>query len=146
MKKLLTTILFCLMLSLAPIQSALSADGVSVIVNAANTQNLTKFQIKNIYSDYIIQWHNGKKITVYNLAADDEARETFSQAIFGESAQRQVEAEMNRKITNTIKNPTQTKNARLVAKLVAKNPNAIGYIPTSMLKKSDKIRVVLQID
>ena len=55
-------------------------------------------------------------------------------------------AELNRKITNTIKNPSRTKSARLVEKLVGKNPDAIGYIPASMAQGNPDIRVVLQID
>ncbi|KPJ91336.1 MAG: hypothetical protein AMJ55_12010 [Gammaproteobacteria bacterium SG8_15] len=127
-------------------QNTVAGEPVVVIVNEANQQSLTQQDIKNIYSDIVFQWQNGERITVYNLPVDAEERETFSRKLFGESAQRMAAEESNRKITNTIKNPSKTKRARLVAQLVAKNPHAIGYIPLSMLDKSADIRVVLQFD
>lgn len=146
MKKILNLFLLWSALTLISMQSTYAGESVVVIVNAANTQQLSEQQIKNIYADIVTQWDSGMRITVYNLYADDESRETFSQKIFGESAQKQVLAESNRKITNTIKNPSKTKSARLVAKMVARNPNAIGYIPKSMLKDTTSVRIVLQID
>ena len=118
---------------------------VVVIVNSKNSQSLSAQQIKNIYSDITTKWENGNRISVFHLPLSNEAREAFSQTIFGESAQKQVSAELNRKITNTIKNPSKTKRARLVKKLVSRNPDAIGYIPKELLGKSKGIRSVLTI-
>jgi len=146
MKYYLTTFLLLLSLGLFSMQNTVAGEPVVVIVNEANQQSLTQQDIKNIYSDIVFQWQNGERITVYNLPVDAEERETFSRKLFGESAQRMAAEESNRKITNTIKNPSKTKRARLVAQLVAKNPHAIGYIPLSMLDKSADIRVVLQFD
>lgn len=146
MRKILSTFLFWSALSLVTINPVLAEESVVVIVNTENTQQLSAQQIKNIYSDIVTQWENGNKITVYNLYADDESRETFSQKIFGESAHKQVLAESNRKITNTIKNPSKTKSARLVIKMVSRNPDAIGYVPKSMVENATNVRIVLQID
>lgn len=145
MKKILHLI-FCSALYLVTAQIAVASETIVVIVNAENKQQLSEQQIKNIYADIVTQWQNGKKIAVYNLHADEPAREAFSQKVFGESAQKLVLAESNRKITNTIKNPSKTKSARLVAKMVSRDPNAIGYIPMSALKDAARVRIVLQID
>ena len=144
--KLLKRIIFLSLLTFLPMQFVFGGENVVVIVNKGNTLSLTEQDIKNIYSDIVTHWDNGNKIDVYNLAVEDETREIFSQKIFGESAQKQAAAEANRKITNTIKNPTKTKSARLIEKLVSKNPNAIGYMPASSLKDASKVRIVLQID
>lgn len=146
MKRLLNILLCSVFVSLVAINSVVAGESIVVIVNAENSQQLTEQQIKNIYADIVTQWDNGNKITVYNLYADEEARETFSQKVFGESAHKQVLAESNRKITNTIKNPSKTKSARLVLKMVSRNPNAIGYVPKSMVKDTTNVRIVLQID
>jgi len=146
MKNILITALLWSAISLVSIQNAVGGEGVAIIVNASNTQQLSEQEVKNIYADIVTQWDNGNKITVFNLYVDDEGRETFSQKVFGESAHKQALAESNRKITNTIKNPSKTKSARLVAKLVAKDPNAIGYIPLSMARQATNVRIVLQID
>jgi len=146
MKKILISLLVWSAMSLLLLGNAHAGESVVVIVNTANTQQLDEQQIKHIYADIVTHWENGEKISVFNLHADDQAREQFSQKIFGESAQKLVLAENNRKITNTIKNPSKTKNARLVAKLVSKNPSAIGYIPLSMAREMPNVRIVLQID
>ena len=146
MKKILTTLFLCAAVSLVLTQNAFGGESIAVIVNASNTQEITEQHVKNIYADIVTQWDNDEKITVYNLHVDDESRETFSQKIFGESSQKLAQAESNRRITNTIRNPSKTKSARLVVKLVAKNKNAIGYVPLSMASKMSNVRIVLQID
>ena len=146
MKKILNVTLLGLTLFFLPLQFAIGGESVAIIVNASNTQQLTAQQVKNIYADIVTQWDNGNNIAVLNLRVDKNAREVFSQKIFGESAQKLAQAESNRKITNTIRNPSKTKTARLVLKIVSTNPNAIGYIPLSMIKEASKVRILLQID
>ena len=146
MKKIINTILFCVAFSLLTMQNAFGGESIVVIVNASNTQTISQQDVKNIYADIVTHWDNGQKIDVFNLYVDDGSRETFSQKVFGESARKLAAAESNRKITNTIKNPSRTKSARLVAKLVSKKPDAIGYIPLSLAKEVPNIRIVLQID
>lgn len=130
----------------AAIPSANAADAIVVIVNSANQQTLTKQDIKNIYSDIITNWENGKRINIYNLPADDKARETFSRAIFGETTREILQQEHNRKITNSIKNPSRSKRASLLSAIVSRDVNAIAYLPKDTLKSDKDIRIVLEID
>lgn len=146
MKYFLTILLVLVSLGLFSMQTSIAGEPVVVIVNKSNQQSLTKLDIKNIYNDIVFEWDNGKRIAVYNLPVDAEARELFSKKLFGETALRMAADESNRKITNTINNPSKTKRARLVVQLVEKNPYAIGYVPLSMVGKSDEVRVILQID
>ena len=146
MKYKLQILLLLASLSLLFAASATAGEGIAIIVNIQNQQSLTERDVKNIYSDMVTEWDNGKRIKVLNLPVDSDARETFSQRLFGESAQRMAAAESNRKITNTIKNPSSTKSDRLVVKLVSRNPDAIGYIPLELLDETDNVRVVLRID
>ena len=146
MKYKLQILLLLASLSLLFAASATAGEGIAIVVNKQNQQTLTERDVKNIYSDIVTEWDNGKRIKVLNLPVDSDARETFSQRLFGESAQRMAAAESNRKITNTIKNPSSTKSDRLVVKLVSRNPDAIGYIPLELLDETDNVRVVLRID
>jgi len=146
MRIYLIALIILLSLGLFTTQTVVASESIVVIVNKDNQQPLAQQDIKNIYIDVVYQWKSGNRITVYNLPVDSDTREVFSQKLFGESAQRMAAEESNRKITNTIKNPSKTKRARLVAKLVAKNPDAIGYIPASMLDQTSNVRVILQID
>ena len=146
MKYYINTLIIMLALGLLSVEHALAGEGVVVIVNRDNQQSLSQQDIKNIYGDIVAHWDNGKRITVLNLPVDNSAREKFSEEIFGESASRLAAAESNRKITNTIKNPSKTRRARLIVKLVARDPNAIGYIPFEMLDDSSNVKVIFKIE
>ncbi|KPJ94266.1 MAG: hypothetical protein AMJ53_05650 [Gammaproteobacteria bacterium SG8_11] len=130
----------------ATIPTAHAADTLVIIVNSANQQVLTEQDIKNIYSDIVTNWKSGERINLYNLPAEDKARDKFSRAIFGESAREILQQEHNRKITNSIKNPSRTKRASLLSTIVARDVNAIAYLPKDMLKSDKDIRIVLEID
>lgn len=122
------------------------ADHVAVIVNSSNTQTLTKEDIKNIYSDRVITWANGNKIAVYNLPVVSRAREVFSHHILGVSAQEAASAESNRSITNTLRNPQKLKRERLVASIVSKNPDAIGYVKQETAQGKSGIKILFVIE
>lgn len=125
---------------------AMAAEQVVIIVNSSNTQKLSKQDIKNIYSDKIIKWGNGKQIQVYNLPAESEPREKFSRAILGMSGREAASQDANRKITNTLQNPASTKRERLVVSIVSKRPRAIGYAAISSIKGKAGIRIVHTLD
>lgn len=146
MRILKTYIAWCVFSATMILSGASLADqSVVVIVNAANKQTLSQQHIKNIYADITTKWSSGKSIKLFHLPVEQSAREVFSQSVFGESAQKQASAELNRKITNTIKNPSKTKRARLVMKLVSKDKDAIGYVPKEMFESDKNLRAVLTI-
>lgn len=133
-----------LVLSLA--SSMAMAEKVAVIVNANNSQNLSKSDIAAIYSDKIVQWSNGKQIKSYDLPVKNSARSTFSEKVLGMSAKDAAKEWANRKITNTAKNPPKTKKERLVLIAVRKNVNAVGYVPAASAKGAKGIKVLMTID
>lgn len=144
MKKILSITLVLLMLSLSA--HAGNNGEVVVIVSSANQQTLSQMDIKNIYSDKVTTWENGNKIKVYNLPVESEAREVFSEKILNVSAMEAATAESNRKITNTIRNPTQTKRERLLISIVSKRPSAIGYAMEKSVAGKTGIRIVQTLE
>lgn len=126
--------------------SAIAADKVVVIVNAKNTQALTSTDIKNIYNDNVVTWSSGASITAYDLPIKSESREAFSQKVLGTSARDTATEWANKKITNTAKNPPVTKPDSVVLSNVAKDPDAIGYVPASAAAGKEGIRVILTIE
>ena len=130
-----------LLLSLFTIHIAL-AEPVAVIVNSANTQNISQADVKNIYTDKTITWASNEKIAVYNLPTEDDAADLFARRVIGISAREAATAEANRSISNASRNPQQTKRDALVASIVAKTPNAIGYLPQGQAIGKSGIRVL----
>lgn len=122
------------------------AGSVVVIVNSANNQAASMADVKNIYTDKTTTWGNGGKIAVYNLPTDDAAAETFASRALGMSARDAAAAESNRVISNTARNPQQTKRDVLVASIVAKTPHAIGYISKEQAQGKSGIRVLFTLE
>ena len=134
--------LFTTLLITTPV---LAVDEVVVIVNSANTQQLSQKDIKNIYSDNITAWQSGTKIKLYNTPSNSYVREIFSQEILGLSALQASATESNKRITNTLKNPSDIKRERLIAASVAKKTNAIGYVSKEVAEKRSGIRIIFTI-
>jgi ABC-type phosphate transport system substrate-binding protein len=122
------------------------AGSVVVIVNSGNSQNASMADIKNIYMDKTVTWGNGGKIAVYNLPAEDTAAEIFAGKVLGMSARDAAAAESNRIISNASRNPQQTKRDALVASIVAKTPNAIGYISKEQAEGKSGLRVLFTFE
>ena len=143
MKKLI--IALPLLISMFAVHTAL-AGPVAVIVNSANSQYISLSDVKNIYMDKTITWESGRKIAVYNLPAEDAAADSFARKVLGISARDAAAAESNRIISNTTRNPQQTKRDALVSSIVAKTPNAIGYIPKEQAEGKTGIRILFSMD
>jgi len=122
------------------------AEKVVVIVNAKNVQELNKQDIAAIYSDNIIQWDNGSKIKLYDLPEGSVLRDVFSKDVLGMSTGEAVREWLNRKITNSARNPPHSRTERLLLLTVKRNGNAIGYVSESAAKRSEGVRVVMTID
>ena len=129
-----------LLLLLGP-AAALAAQ-VAVVVNRANLQELDLADVRAIYTDKVTRWRSGWRIAVYHLPADSPAAEVFARRVLGMSAAQAATEEARRRITNAMRNPTKTKSARLVAAIVAKRPNAIGYVPLAMARGRPGLRIV----
>jgi ABC-type phosphate transport system substrate-binding protein len=143
MKKLIIALLF--LTSIFAIDTAF-ADPVAVVVNSANTQNLSQEEVKNIYTDKTIVWKNGGRIAVYNLPTEEAAAEVFASKVLGMSASIAAAAESNRVVSNVARNPQQIKRAELVSSIVAKTPNAIGYVPKAQAEGKSGIRVLFTLE
>lgn len=122
------------------------AEKVAVIVNEKNSQELNKQDIAAIYSDNIIQWDDGSKIKLYDLPEGDRLRDVFSQDVLGMSTSEAVREWLNRKITNSARNPPHSRSERLLLLTVKRNGNAIGYASESAAKRTEGVRVVMTID
>ena len=143
MKKLIVVLLF--LVSMFAMRTAL-AEPVAVIVNSANAQNISMSDVKNIYMDQTVTWENGENIAVYNLPPEDVAAELFARKVLGVSARDSAAAESNRVISNTARNPQQFKREALISSIVAKSPNAIGFIPQEQTVGKTGLRVIFTLE
>jgi ABC-type phosphate transport system substrate-binding protein len=134
------------LLCITAANSVAASDKIVVIVNESNTQTLTAADLKNMYSDIVIHWSNHQPIDMYDTPVSARARQVFSEKILGISANDAAMAWANRKITNTAKNPPKTTKENLVPKYVAKDPNAIGYVSSSVAEGKPGIRIIMTLE
>jgi len=130
----------------ALVGAAAAGDKVVVIVNKANSQGVTATDLKNMYNDIVIHWGNNEPIDLYDTPVSAEARKIFSEKVLGMTPSEAAREWANRKITNTAKNPPKTTKEELVPKLVAKDPNAIGYVSASVAEGKEGIKVIMTLE
>lgn len=115
---------------------------LAVIVHLENNQQLTLDEIKAMYMDQITHWKDGSKIMLYNLPLGDSLREKFSENILHMSALEADEAESQRREHNLVMNPVRIKAKNIVVSYVERDPNAIAYVPLSMVREKSLVKVV----
>ncbi len=117
----------------------------AVIVNVQNTQAISKSLIKNISSDIVSTWDNGHQIRIFLPKANSETRRNFALAVLKISAKQDTRNWENRKITNTLNNKMpKILREKMIIRMVAKYPNAIGFVSPSLARKNPKVKVVLE--
>lgn len=135
--------------STAPVQPVAKPEVqkniIAVIVHKDNSEDLSREDIRNIYTDRMA-WRNGRKVTIFDLPLQSKHRELFSTAVLKMSARQAATAASNRKVTNQYKNIHKTKKNRLVASFVARNKNAIGYVSLDSVKNNKNVRIVYTIE
>ena len=124
---------------------ARAAESVVVIVNAGNNDRVTAETILAIYSDTRRNWSNGSKVAIYELPVKASAREAFSKAVLNKTAEEAQADWFRRKMDHSIKTMPSVKQDKLVVRFVSKYPDAIGYVPVSLIAGQSDVRVVMRI-
>ncbi|WP_455201586.1 hypothetical protein, partial [Kaarinaea lacus] len=118
---------------------------IAVIVHEENDQLLTAQEIRAMYMDRLTQWEDGSKIMLYNLPLGDSHREKFSQRVLNMSALQADEAESQRRDNNAAINPVHVKAKNIVVSYVERYPNAIAYVPLSMIRDNSRVKIVMTL-
>jgi ABC-type phosphate transport system substrate-binding protein len=121
-----------------------AADGpVKVIVHPTRARRLSKEQTRAIYLKQKLFWDDGKPIIPVNREAGSEARERFSERVFGQGSRR-LAAYWNQRYFEAGEFPPATlASDEAIVRFVTENPNAVGYVTTEKL--SDSVAVVLEL-
>jgi len=115
----------------------------AVIVNSQNTQKIDKKLIKNIASDIISTWENGQPIKLYFPKPKTSVRRNFTLDVLGINAKQDAMNWENKKITNTLNNKTpKLLRDKMIIRMVARHPNALGYVSPKSIKNNPKIKIV----
>ncbi|WP_455207639.1 hypothetical protein [Kaarinaea lacus] len=127
------------------IEQKKNENKVAVIVHLENNQLLSIDEIRAMYQDRITQWKDGSKIMLYNLPLGDKHREKFSQGVLDMTALEADEAESLRRENNVAINPVRVKAKNIVVSYVEREPNAIAYVPLSMIRDKSNVKVIVTL-
>ncbi|ACK45809.1 conserved hypothetical protein [Shewanella baltica OS223] len=135
MKKLLCSILLSLL-------SMPLFAGVVVIVNPSNTDAIDQKSIENIFLGKTKTFSGGAQAVPVNLDSAMPLRETFDTKVLGKSSS-QLKSYWSQKVfTGKGTPPKEVSSGAEMIKLVASNPNIIGYIDSS--EANDSVKVIAE--
>jgi ABC-type phosphate transport system substrate-binding protein len=140
-KKWLAAAAGCAALILAIVVSAPAQ--ISVIVAKSTEAKATKTEVKEIFTGAKLKWPNGNKIQVVDQP-DTELGKKFYDMVIGKSANQVRRQWTKLLLSGQAAAPIKQPADKNVKKIVAGNPNAIGYIATSAL--DDSVREILRIE
>ena len=131
----------CLLGAAAPLQA--SDIGVKVIVHPTRAATLTKDDVRAIYLKQKRFWSDGRAIIPINLEAGSEARERFSESVFGQGSRRLAAYWNQRYFEEGGFPPATLGSPEAVIRFVAGNENAIGYVAQEDVGDSVAVALVL---
>ena len=137
MKKTLL-LLYCLawLCWAAPVLS-LRAEPIAIIVNKANdTHSLKSNDLARIYKGQLQRWSDGQRIAVINRPVGSQIRLQFYHRVLGSNPTKKFFRAGSPIPFKTLR----SKSALTTRKLIARVPNAVGYIYLSQV--DDTIKVI----
>jgi ABC-type phosphate transport system substrate-binding protein len=131
--------LFVLTLSLAA--GAAVADVVTVVSSASVVTSLSKAQVTDIFLGKVSRFPDGTQAVPVDQEEGSSARDEFYLAYAGKSAAQMKSHWAKIIFTGRGQPPKTVSNSVDVRKLIAGNPQAIGYIERSAVDGSVKVLV-----
>lgn len=121
-----------------------AADGlIKLIAHPTRAHQVTKSEARAIYLKQKRFWDDGRPIIPINREAGSEARELFSERVFGQDSRR-LAAYWNQRYFEAGEFPPATlASEEAVIRFVAGNENALGYV--TMENVGDSVAVVLVV-
>jgi ABC-type phosphate transport system substrate-binding protein len=130
------------LLLLAPARGE-EQDPIVVIVHPERRADLSIDDVAQIYLRRMRFWNDGSPVVPLNLTSTDPLRKRFSRLVLRENAQRLAEY-WNRQYFYGIFPPATLASAEAMRRYVAADPNAIGYVPSSLV--DDSVRVLFPLE
>jgi ABC-type phosphate transport system substrate-binding protein len=133
-----------LILAVSCLFSASLSAAIAVVVHPSNSATLSKDELSRLYTGRTSNFPDGNTALPVNLADASTLRAHFDEKALGRSSS-QMKAYWSKLVfTGKGSPPLEVASASEVLKLVANNPNTIGYVDASEVTAA--VKVVLTID
>jgi ABC-type phosphate transport system substrate-binding protein len=129
---------------LAARQLGASDVDVKLIAHPTRAHGLTKEEARAIYLKQRMFWTDGEPIIAINREAGSEARELFSERVFGQGSRRLTTYWNQRYFEAGEFPPATLASEAAVVRFVSENRNALGYVTAREV--GDSVAVVLELE
>jgi hypothetical protein len=114
--------------------SASSAPELAVIVHPSNAaSSLSAVEIESIFTSSRRHWPGGGSIAAFNYEPNDPLRVAFERAVLRMDPDEVSRFWIDQRIRGRAGPPRQVSSPRLMVRVVARLPQAIGYVPVQDL-------------
>ena len=119
---------------------ATSAD-LAVIVNpAVSVAQLSADELESIFTTSRRNWPDGSSVSVFSYPPDDAVRRAFDSAVLKMSADEAARFWLDQRVRGaSYRPPRQVPDPALAARLVAKLPGSIAYVPETFVNANVKV-------
>ena len=126
-----------------PRRSAAAVAELAVIVHPSNAAQPSPDDVADIFRTVMRTWPGGQPIAAFELPPNTEERVFFDRAVLRLEPDDVAHFWIDRRIRGGAPPPHQAPDAMILARVVAKMPNAIGYVPPQLVDET--VRVVARV-
>lgn len=117
-----------------------------LIVNSENPHyELTKEFVQRIYLGKEKTWPDGSRVSPFNLAFGNKAREQFGKQVLGKDHAQLKSYWVRQIFTGMNRPPKEVEDDKAMIERIKQNPDSIGYIGKEsehLIKKADGVKIV----
>ncbi len=141
-----TLIAACCLALLLPLASTRARADIYLVVQAAHpVKSLTQKEAVDLYTGRSRAFSNGDMALMFDLPRDSSQRASFYQALAGMSLA-QINSYWSRLMfSGQTMSPQILPNEQVMADIVRRNPNALGYLTQEPSDKSLRTVLVLKV-
>lgn len=113
-----------------------SAKAIRIIVNETNPVNeLRQEQIRNYFLKKDKQWPHGGSVRFFDRSDDSSERREFLRSVIERSAREIETFWIGQKLYSGHSAPTQVSSDKMMASLVSRFPDGIGYVSDEFIPR-----------
>jgi ABC-type phosphate transport system substrate-binding protein len=122
-----------------------ASEELVVVTNHINpVDSMTKSQVIDLFMGRHVAFPDGSKATPIDNKGEEQQRQSFYRSLVNMPIARVNSYWSRIRFTGRATPPHGVDSSTSIAMYIEQNPNAIGYIPRSML--NDKLKVVFEFD
>jgi ABC-type phosphate transport system substrate-binding protein len=133
----------CLVALLLPCRAGGGEQRIAVIVHRDRRDALDTPTVARIYLRKQRFWDDGSPIIPLNREAGNPLREAFSKRVLGVGSEK-LSAYWNEQYFHGVLPPPTLSSSQAVARFVASEPNAIGYVEEGVVDSSVRVAAILE--